>query len=95
MGKDDYPSHDDICIYCRQPLMTNEARNLLKNYHQLLNDTTQDELRSLKKQKDELIESLKNINIDFIFHQPTFGTNEDSSSKQPSEIVQFREKYSP
>ena len=92
LGKDDYPSHDDICIYCRQPLMTNEARNLLKNYHQLLNDTTQDELRSLKKQKDELIESLKNINIDFIFHQPTFGTNEDSSSKQPSEIVQFREK---
>jgi hypothetical protein len=94
LKRNDYPNNDDICIYCRQPIMTDEAKKLLKSYHLLLNDTTQDELRSLNKQKDELIRILKNIKVNFTFHQPTFGTNEDGSNKQPNEIIQFSEKIS-
>lgn len=94
LKKEVYPTQNDVCIYCRQPLITDEAVNLLKSYHQLLNDTTQEEINSLKKQKDDIINSLKGINKDFTIHQPTFGTDENGGSIQAKEIVEFSRNIS-
>ena len=88
IDKSSYPSTGDICVYCLQPL-NNSAQELLKNYRILLNDKTQENLSLLKQQKATLIKQVTQIETNLIFHQPTFGIDENKNPIQPSEIKSY------
>jgi len=88
INKPDYPSAQDKCIYCLQPL-ENSAKELLKSYRTLLNDKTQENLLSLKQKKTNLINQVLLVETNLTFHQPTFGVDKDQKPKQPSEILEY------
>lgn len=88
ISKPDYPTSKDICVYCLQPL-SNDAKKLLESYKTLLNDKTQENLLALKQQKMNLINQVLKIETNLLFHQPTFGIDEDKKAIQPKEILEF------
>jgi energy-coupling factor transporter ATP-binding protein EcfA2 len=90
LEKPNYPNDkDEICVYCRQPLETDETKTLLANYRQLLNDTTQEELKKLKESKKNLIEQISQVDASLTFHQQTFGTDNKNQILQPKEITEY------
>ena len=90
LEKLNYPNdNDEICVYCRQTLETDEAKTLLSNYRQLLNDTTQEELNKIKKNKKLLVEQINQVDVSLIFHQPAFGTDDKNQILQPKEITEY------
>jgi energy-coupling factor transporter ATP-binding protein EcfA2 len=89
LEKPHYPEQQDICIYCLQPLQTS-AKELLESYRILLNDKTQENLLSLRKQKSSLIDKVKTINENIVLRQPTFGIDENQKPIQPKELVDFK-----
>ncbi|MCX6238829.1 MAG: AAA family ATPase [Bacteroidia bacterium] len=88
IDKQEYPSTEDICVYCLQPL-DSSARELLKSYRILLNDKTQENLNELRKQKSILIRQISQIETNLTFHQPTFGVDETENPIQPLEIKEY------
>ena len=88
IDKPDYPNSQDTCIYCLQPL-EDEAKLLLSSYKTLLNDKTQENLLAFKQQKTKLINQVLKIETDMIFHQPTFGIDENQKTIQPAEILEY------
>ncbi len=88
INKPDYPTSDDICVYCLQPL-GNDAKTLLESYKTLLNDKTQENLKTLKQQKASLINQVLSVETNLIFHQPTFGIDDNQKAIQPTEILEF------
>lgn len=84
----EYPNTQDTCIYCLQPLES-EAKILLSSYRTLLNDKTQENLSALKQQKINLINQVLKIETNLLFHQPTFGIDENQKAIQPTEILEF------
>lgn len=84
----DYPTEEDTCVYCLQPL-DNSAKNLLKSYRTLLNDKTQENLAELKKRREKLIQLVSQVDTNLTFHQHTFGTDENQSPVQPKEITDY------
>jgi hypothetical protein len=88
IGKTDYPSEDDTCVYCLQPLQTS-AKDLLASYRTLLNDKTQENLLQLKQQKINLINQVSQIETNLIFHQQTFGLDTEQKVIQPDEIREY------
>lgn len=88
IDKPEYPTSEDTCIYCLQPL-ENPAKGLLKSYRTLLNDTTQTDLTKLKKQKQNLIKQVSAVETNLCFHQPTFGTDLNEKAIQPTEISDY------
>jgi len=90
IDKPDYPSPEDICVYCLQPL-EDPARELLTSYHILLNDKTQEKLNVLGKRKADLIWQVTQIETNLTFHQPTFGVDEYQKAVQPKEITVYNE----
>jgi energy-coupling factor transporter ATP-binding protein EcfA2 len=91
LGKPHYPVQKDICIYCLQPLQTS-AKELLESYRRLLNDKTHENLSTLRKQKNNLIDKVKSINENINLRQPTFGVDENQKPIQPKEFVDFKTK---
>jgi len=89
--KPEYPNAEDTCIYCLQPL-DKSAQELLTNYRTLLNDKTQENLTSCNTLKKDLITKVSKIDTNLIFHQPTFGTDENDKLIQPTEITQYNVK---
>jgi energy-coupling factor transporter ATP-binding protein EcfA2 len=83
-----YPSEEDTCVYCLQPL-EEPAKDLLKSYRTLLNDTTQENLNKLRKQKATLIKQVSQIETNLTFHQQTFGVDENERPVQPKEITDY------
>jgi len=88
INKPEYPNAEESCIYCLQPL-ENEAKILLLSYRTLLNDKTQENLTALKQQKINLINQVLKIEINLIFHQSTFGIDENQKAIQPTEILEY------
>lgn len=88
IDKPDYPSEKDTCVYCLQPL-EEPAKDLLKSYRTLLNDTTQENLNKLRKQKTNLIKQVSQIETNLTFHQRTFGVDESEKVIQPKEIIDY------
>lgn len=86
--KPDYPSEDDTCVYCLQPLQTS-AKELLASYRTLLNDKTQENLLQLKQQKTNLINQVSQIETNLTFHQQTFGLDTEQIIIQPNEIKEY------
>jgi ABC-type Mn2+/Zn2+ transport system ATPase subunit len=88
IGKPDYPSAEDTCVYCLQPLESS-AKDLLASYRTLLNDKTQENLLLLKQQKENLINQVLQIETSLVFHQPTFGLDGEQKAIQPAEIIEY------
>ena len=88
INKLEYPNAEESCIYCLQPL-ENEAKILLSSYRTLLNDKTQENLSALKQLKTNLINQVLKIETNLLFHQPTFGIDENQKALQPAEILEF------
>lgn len=88
IGKPDYPSEDDNCVYCLQPLQTS-AKDLLVSYRTLLNDKSQENLLQLKQQKTNLINQVSQIETNLIFHQQTYGLDTEQKIIQPNEINEY------
>lgn len=88
INKPDYPNEEDLCVYCKQPL-EESAKELLASYRTLLNDKTQENLEQLKQKKANLIEQISQVEINLIFHQPTFGSGSDQKPNQPIEITEY------
>lgn len=88
INKPDYPSEDDTCVYCLQPL-EKSSKELLSSYRALLNDKTQENLLLLKQQKSNLINQVLQIDTNLILHQHTFGVDVNQKPIQPAEIVEF------
>lgn len=86
----EYPEEGGTCIYCLQPLDIS-AKELLKNYRNLLNDETQENLKALRVKKTALIEKIKPVDTNLIFHQSTFGTDVNQTIVQPKEITDYNQ----
>lgn len=86
--KSDYPTADDLCIYCKQPLETS-ANELLKSYRSLLNDQIHEQLNRLKEDKTKLINSVNSVDAHIIFNQPVFGIDGDGKPVQSPIIVEY------
>ena len=91
INKPKYPSEDDICVYCLQPLESS-AKNLLASYRILLNDKTQENLLVLKQKKANLIKQVLQIDSNLIFHQPTFGIDDKQNPVQPPTLLDYNKK---
>lgn len=83
LQKETYPTKDDVCVYCRQNLNSQDAIELLHTYRQLLNDTTEDDIKRIKQAAHAFATSIAALNSDLILHQPSFGIAEDESAVQP------------
>lgn len=88
INKPEYPEEGDTCVYCLQPL-DNSANELLKSYRTLLNDKTQEIIGALRKEKTKLIQQISQVDTNLIFHQLTFGANENQIAIQPKEIANY------
>jgi hypothetical protein len=88
INKPQYPESEENCIYCLQPLQTS-SKELLSSYRTLLNDTTQENLQSLKKKKTDIINQVLKVETNLTFHQPTFGLDESEQIIQPKEITEY------
>jgi energy-coupling factor transporter ATP-binding protein EcfA2 len=88
INKPEYPEAEESCIYCLQPL-ENDAKNLLLSYRTLLNDKTQENLSALIQQKTNLINQVLKIETNLLFHQSTFGIDENQKAIQPKEILEY------
>jgi DNA repair protein RadC len=65
LNKLNYPeSSDEICIYCRQKLSSEDSLELLRSYRKLLHDSTQDEITSYENRISTILEKLNKINTD-------------------------------
>ncbi|MGR3293007.1 MAG: AAA family ATPase [Candidatus Scalindua sp.] len=91
INKPKYPSDNDSCVYCLQPLESS-AKNLLSSYRILLNDKTQENLLVLKEQKTNLIQQILKIDINLIFHQSTFGVDDKQNPVQPTVLLDYNKK---
>lgn len=90
IDKPEYPTVNDSCIYCLQPLQAS-AKDLLTSYRTLLNDKTQENLLQLKQQKANLINQVSQIETSLVFHQQTFGLDIEQKAIQPNEIVEYNQ----
>jgi recombinational DNA repair ATPase RecF len=88
-----YPEVGDTCVYCLQPL-NDSAKELLRSYRALLNDTSQERLTALRKIKAKLIQVIKQVDINLSFHQHTFGIDENQAPVQPTEITDYNTNLS-
>jgi hypothetical protein len=91
IDKPKYPSEDDICVYCLQPLESS-AKNLLSSYRILLNDKTQENLLVLNQKKETLIKQVLKIDSNLVFHQPTFGINDKKKPIQPPKLLDYNKQ---
>lgn len=95
LAKENYPNNpDDTCIYCKQNLQNQQARNLVESYGKILNDTTETEIRKYEQAKSDIVKRVNFITSNIEFHQPIFGISEDGNIVQPEEIIDFNTKVS-
>ncbi len=90
INKPEYPNEEESCIYCLQPL-ENKAKTLLLSYRKLLNDKTQLNLSARKQQKTDLINQVLKIETNLLFHQSTYGIDENQIAIQPTEILDYND----
>ncbi len=90
LAKENYPNNpDDTCVYCKQDLQNQQARNLVESYGKILNDTIEAEIKKYEKIKSDILERVNLVTNTIEFHQPTFGILEDGNIAQPQAIRGF------
>lgn len=90
LDKDKYPaSEEETCLYCQQQLKDKEARELLKNYRLILNDTTQEDVKKLKRKLLKTEGLIGELESKIAFHQSSYGLNEDEKPIQPKFISDY------
>lgn len=93
LNKLNYPeSSDEICIYCRQKLSSEDSLELLRSYRKLLHDSTQDEITSYENRISTILEKLNKINTDLKLYYSSFGSNEKGEPNQPKLLTGFCQK---
>lgn len=93
LNKLNYPENsDEICIYCRQKLSSEDSLELLRSYRKLLHDSTQDEITSYEKRISTILEKLNKINTDLKLYYSSFGSNEEGEPNQPKLLTGFCQK---
>lgn len=82
-----YPNENDKCIYCNQPL-SQPASELIKRYEDILNNTTQEEL---KKNKDTISSIAKEISQieEIIYYQASYGRDGENNPIQPEYLQKY------
>jgi energy-coupling factor transporter ATP-binding protein EcfA2 len=85
-----YPASGDTCVYCKQPL-EEPAQKLLLSYKNLLNDTTESDLKKFGKSREDLIKKIANIEHIFTLNHSSFGLDVDTKPKQPVELTYFNQ----
>jgi recombinational DNA repair ATPase RecF len=88
-----YPGPGDRCLYCNQPL-EDSAAELLANYKRLLNDTTQQDIQRLSREREALIGPIRNIDASLEIHHPIIGRDADGGVLQPPELVAYNDRLS-
>jgi ABC-type Na+ transport system ATPase subunit NatA len=88
LDQTDYPRHDDLCVYCKQPLNA-AAIDLLGSYKNLLHDQTQETLKRINQNFIALAKQVEQVNEKILFHQTTFGIEEDGKPAQPDAISTY------
>lgn len=92
LGKDDYPvDGKEICIYCRQKLADQDARELLRSYRLLLNDPIQAQVKKHLQAFSTLNTNLNNIDDNTSLHHASFGMNGEGKPVQPPFLTKFRD----
>ena len=93
LNKLNYPENsDEICIYCRQKLSSEDSLELLRSYRKLLHDSTQDEITSYENRISTILEKLNKINTDLKLYYSSFGSNEKGEPNQPKLLTGFCQK---
>jgi len=85
----DYPTENDVCIYCRQPFLESDSILLLKQYRELLNDTTQSDLKTLSSKIETLTTRIQELTDILSLHQSSFGEKADGTAHQPDDLVMY------
>ncbi|GAB3011844.1 hypothetical protein GCM10027284_34060 [Cyclobacterium sediminis] len=91
LNKPEYPNQEDLCVYCKQPL-EKSAEELLRSYRKLLNDKTQESIKQLKQQKEQLINQISQVDTNLLLHQSSFGLDNDERPIQPKEITDYNKE---
>jgi ABC-type polar amino acid transport system ATPase subunit len=91
LNKPEYPNQEDLCVYCKQPL-EKSAEELLRSYRKLLNDKTQENIKQLKQQKEQLINQILQVDTNLLLHQSSFGLDNDEKPIQPEEITDYNKE---
>lgn len=92
LGKEDYPrDEEEICIYCRQKLTDQDARELLTSYRLLLRDPTQAQIKENIRLFSVLHSRLRKIDTEIFLHHPSFGSNSKGEPSQPAFLKEFSE----
>jgi len=89
---------DEVCVYCQQPLQTEEAKRLMKIYYQIQeeHETKLREIESsIKKSVDDIVSMIsflqtlpeKNINIESEFHSIGKSGKIEVSKEELNEIL--------
>lgn len=91
LNKPEYPNQEDLCVYCKQPL-EKSAEELLRSYRKLLNDKTQENIKLLKQQKEQLINQISQVDTNLLLHQSSFGLDNDEKPIQPEEITDYNKE---
>ena len=95
LGNAEYPFGDnDTCIYCKQTLSNENAKNLLDSYKILLNDDTQELIKKRKEKIASIIKQINSIEIPLVLHQDAFGKEADGKIIQPIELTNFNKEIS-
>lgn len=90
LGKPDYPTDaDEICLYCRQKLADQTARDLLRSYQLLLNDPTQVQIKAHSQAFSVLNTNLEDINTNLTLHHASFGMDGENKPIQPLFLTKF------
>ena len=92
LGSTNYPSKDDLCIYCLQ-LLNQPASELIASYRNILDSTAQEELNKLLAEKAVAVENISRIDLDLSVRNPKFGVDKDGKSLQPTELIDFKSKF--
>jgi ABC-type Na+ transport system ATPase subunit NatA len=89
LEKNNYPEKDDVCVYCRQELTDPKAQFLLKTYRELLNDTTEEDIKKLKKELNRVSGIISKLRSDIVFHHPVFGQDDEENPMQPDYLTKY------
>jgi energy-coupling factor transporter ATP-binding protein EcfA2 len=85
---DTYPEEDkDVCIYCRQPLIDEKARELIGSYRRIMNDNSEERLKKLNEEVSGIKRAIAAVDKAIQIHLGAFGNNADNTCIQPKELL--------
>ena len=93
IDKVEYPSEDESCIYCLQPLES-QSKDLITQYRAILNDTTQEEIKITENLLAQELNGLDNSRFHLLLQQPVFGFDDNHDPIQHNLLTKFNQTIS-